>query len=158
MNNTEKSVTRCKKQYCPKFTRRQKKLIEKATRKLTKKLEGDFKNKGAKKLMKYLSKTMGKGKEMDKRLLEGCIKGYCNPSCKNTIFEDGTKFPKSIEDELKKEKHGNIVLEIIKKTRKNIFGNKKSVLEDNFYKALPKEKVNKIKKEGAISGCSVAIL
>ena len=96
--------------------------------------------------------------KIEEKLLEGCTRAYCNPSCKNTIFEKGVKFPKSVEEQLKKQKQGKIILEIIKKTRKRIFGNKKNVLEGNFYKDLPKEKVNKIKKEGAISGCTAAIL
>ena len=155
MNNSEKSVTRCKKTYCPKFILRQKQLTEKLTKNLTRKLKGD---KGFTKLMKNITKSMGNSKTLDKKLLEGCVTGYCNPSCKNTIFQAGSKIPKSLEAQIKKEKHGDIILDIIKKTRKNIFGNKKNVLSDNFYKDLPKDKVEKIQKQGAISGCTVSIL
>jgi hypothetical protein len=155
MNNSEKSVTRCKKTYCPKFILRQKQLTERLTKNLTRKLKGD---KGFTKLMKNITKSMGNSKTLDKKLLEGCVTGYCNPSCKNTIFQAGSKIPKSLEAQIKKEKHGDIVFDILKKTRKNMFGNKKNVLSDNFYKDLPKDKVEKIQKQGAISGCTVSIL
>jgi hypothetical protein len=155
MNNSEKSVTRCKKTYCPKFILRQKQLTERLTKNLTRKLKGD---KGFTKLMKNITKSMGNSKTLDKKLLEGCVTGYCNPSCKNTIFQAGSKIPKSLEAQIKKEKHGDIVFDILKKTRKNMFGNKKNVLTDNFYKDLPKDKVEKIQKQGAISGCTVSIL
>ena len=138
MNNSEKSVTRCKKTYCPKFILRQKQLTERLTKNLTRKLKGD---KGFTKLMKNITKSMGNSKTLDKKLLEGCVTGYCNPSCKNTIFQAGSKIPKSLEAQIKKEKHGDIVFDILKKTRKNMFGNKKNVLSDNFYKDLPKDKV-----------------
>jgi hypothetical protein len=39
-----------------------------------------------------------------------------------------------------------------------MFGNKKDILVNDFYKNLPKEKVDKIKKAGAISGCTAIIL
>ena len=155
MNNSEKSVTRCKKRYCPKFALRQKQLTEKLTKNLTRKFKGD---KGFAKLMKNITKSMGNSKTLDKKLLEGCVTGYCNPSCKNTVFQAGSKIPKSLEAQIKKEKHGDIILDIIKKTRKNIFGNKKNVLVNDFYKDLPKEKVDKIQKQGAISGCTAAII
>jgi len=145
MNNSEKSVTRCKKTYCPKFILRQKQLTEKLTKNLTRKLKGD---KGFTKLMKNITKSMGNSKTLDKKLLEGCVMGYCNPSCKNTIFQAGSKIPKSLEAQIKKEKHGDIILDFIKKTRKNIFGNKKNVLTDNFYKIFQKIKWIKYRNRG----------
>lgn len=158
MNNSEKSVTRCKKRYCPKFALRQKQLTEKLTKNLTRKVKGGLKNKELEKLIKNIIKSTSNSKTLDKKLLEGCVTGYCNPSCKDTIFQAGSQFPKSVESQLKKEKHGDIVLDIIKKTRKNIFGNKKNVLVNDFYKDLPKDKVDKIQKQGAISGCTAAII
>jgi len=72
MNNSEKSVTRCKKRYCPKFILRQKQLTETLTKNLTRKLKGD---KGFTKLMKNITKSMGNSKTLDKKLLEGCVTG-----------------------------------------------------------------------------------
>jgi uracil phosphoribosyltransferase len=158
MNNSEKSVTRCKKTFCPKFILRQKQLTEKLTKNLTRKVKGGHKNKELEKLIKNIIKSTRNNKTLDKKMLEGCIMGYCNPSCKNTIFQAGSKMTKSLEAQIKKEKHGDIVLDILKKTRKNIFGNKKNVLTGDFYKDLPKDKVEKIQKQGAISGCTVSIL
>lgn len=155
MNNSEKSVTRCKKQYCPKFVSQVNKLTEKITKSITRKLKGGVKNKGFAKLMKNITKT---SKMADKKILEGCVKAHCNPSCKDTMYQAGSQFPKSLEAELKKEKHGDIILDIVKKTRKRMFGNKKDVLVNEFYKNLPKEKVDKIKKQGAISGCTALII
>jgi len=158
MNNSEKSVTRCKKRYCPKFILRQKQLTETLTKNLTRKIKGGLKNKELEKVIKNILKSTRNSKTLDKKLLEGCVTGYCNPSCKNTIFQAGSKIPKSLEAQIKKEKHGDIVLDILKNTRKNIFGNKKNVLTGDFYKDLPKDKVEKIQKQGAISGCTVSIL
>ena len=151
MNNSEKAVTRCKKTYCPKFVSQVNKLTEKMTKNMTRKLKG----KEFAKLMKNITKA---AKMTDKKTLEGCIKAHCNPSCKDTIYEAGSQFPKSLEAEIKKEQHGDIILKIIKKTRKRMFGNKKDILVNDFYKNLPKEKVDKIKKAGAISGCTAIIL
>ena len=155
MNNSEKAVTRCKKTYCPKFVSQVNKLTEKMTKNMTRKLKGTPKNKGFAKLMKNIIK---RSKMADKKILEGCVKAHCNPSCKDTMYQAGSQFPKSLEAELKKEQHGDIILDIVKKTRKRMFGNKKDVLVNDFYKNLPKEKVDKIKKEGAISGCTALVI
>lgn len=155
MNNSEKSVTRCKKQYCPKFVSQVNKLTEKINKNMTRRLKGGLKNKEFTKLMKNIIKS---SKVADKKILEGCVKAHCNPSCKDTMYQAGSKFPKSLEAELKKEQHGDIILDIVKKTRKRMFGNKKDVLVNDFYKNLPKEKVDKIKKQGAISGCTALVL
>jgi len=40
-----------------------------------------------------------------------------------------------------------------KKQRKEIFGEKTSVLKDGFYEGLKKEDIVKLQKEGAISSC-----
>lgn len=70
-----------------------------------------------------------------------CIKHYCNPGCIGTIFDKKPKYIKGI--------HGkNIML-----TRKVMFGKKKNVLTNHFYKRLPKKMRNTLKKKGAISGC-----
>ena len=126
------------------------------TKNMTRKLKG----KEFAKLMKNITKKLKKsiGKTMDNKNIEQCVKAHCNPSCKDTIYEAGSQFPKSLEAEIKKEQHGDIILDIIKKTRKRMFGNKKDVLVNDFYKNIPKEKVDKIKKAGAISGCTAIIL
>ncbi len=163
MNNSEKAVTRCKKTYCPKFVSQLNKLTEKMTKNTTRRLKGkEFANKGNEfaKIMKNLTKKLKKSisKTMYKKNIEDCVKAHCNPSCKDTIYQAGSQFPKSLEAEIKKQEHGDIILKIIKKTRKRMFGNKKDILVNDFYKNLPKEKVDKIKKAGAISGCTAIVL
>ena len=81
---------------------------------------------------------------------KSCKLHYCNPGCKNTILEDGTDLPTSLKNKLKNNKPR---LDMLMKTRKNIFKNKTSVLKDNFYIKL--KNINKLKQEGAISGCSI---
>jgi len=39
--------------------------------------------------------------------------------------------------------------------RSDIFGNKTNVLKNDFYEKLPQTIVKKLKKEGAISGCTL---
>ena len=47
---------------------------------------------------------------------------------------------------------------IIEKGKEYYELNKKNVLVNDFYKDLPKVKVDKIQKQGAISGCTAAII
>ena len=42
----------------------------------------------------------------------------------------------------------------MEKKRKNLFGNKKNILIDNFYENASKKYLDDIKKEGAVSLCS----
>jgi hypothetical protein len=44
---------------------------------------------------------------------------------------------------------------MLKKMRKEIFKDKKTVLKNSFYNGLKKEDVAKLKKKGALSGCSI---
>ena len=146
------SVKRCKKMYCPKFLAKSKKIARMLTRKLVL-------SSGNKKLLnKSLKKTLN-SKKNDKKMLEACVKGYCNPSCKYTIFEAGTHFPKTLVNQLKKDmktkKNFDMVVKILKQTRKNIFGKKKNVLVNSFYEKLPKKQVKQLIKDGALSGCSL---
>lgn len=158
MNNSEKAVTRCKKTYCPKFVSQLNKLTEKITKNMTRTLKGKEFAKLMKNITKKLKKNKTISKTMDKKILEDCVKVHCNPSCKDTIYQAGSQFPKSLEAEIKKKQSGDIILKILKKTRKRMFGNKKDVLVNDFHKNLPKEKVDKIKKAGAISGCTAIVL
>ena len=42
----------------------------------------------------------------------------------------------------------------MKKSRKELFGNKTNVLDNNFYNKLPKKTNNKLRQKGTISMCS----
>ena len=68
-------------------------------------------------------------------------KFFCNPGCKNTVFEVRTKTMK----------RPLTSYEMLR--RKEIFGKNKDVLEDSFYKGLDAKTRKKLKLRGAISGC-----
>jgi len=99
------------------------------------------------------TKNWGTVKNRKKRAsdnLTDCMNTYCNPGCKNTVFESGMELPKSIQ---KKWIKNQAWLDSLKKTRKERFGNKVIVLVDDFYEKLKPDVVKTYKKEGAISGC-----
>jgi hypothetical protein len=74
------------------------------------------------------------------------------------MYESGRTFPKSLEAELKKKKNGATILNITKRVRKTIYGNKTSVLKGDFYEKIPSKNVKELKKQGAISGCTLVAL
>jgi hypothetical protein len=86
----------------------------------TKKMKEQFSNAKMKKTKEYSEKF--------------CIQTYCNPDCKNTLFDESSKT---------KTKH--------------IYQGRKHILKDGFYFDLDSKKVEKIRKEGAISGCAKMI-
>jgi len=103
---------------------------------------------------KGLIEDLNLDSEKNKKVeLDFCKELNCNEGCKDTVLEDGEPdiLPKSISNKFKKMKD---VLEIVKKRRKDIFKNKKTVLKDGFYEGLKPSLVNKMKKEGAISYCA----
>ena len=74
------------------------------------------------------------------------------------MFESGSKFPTSLAGEIKKKEHGAVILNVTKRVRKSLFGNKKSVLKNgDFYEKIPAANVSEIKKKGAISGCTYIV-
>jgi hypothetical protein len=157
MSKGDNSITRCKKRFCPKFILRQQELTKKILNNVTRKLKGVSKN-GLSKIKKNIRKGVFNNSVMKEKMLEECRKGYCNPSCKNTMYEAGSQFPKSLEEEIKKKENGEILFPIIKSLRKGVFKGKKNVLNNNFYEKLPKEGIDKIKKQGAISACTAVLL
>ena len=157
MGNANNSITRCKKQFCPKFILRQQELGKKMFPGLTRKLKGKSKN-GLSTVTNKIIKTTFNNNAFKEKMLEGCMKGYCNPSCKDTMYEAGSQFPKSLKEEIKKKENGDIVFPILNNLRKGIFKGKKNVLKNNFYEKLPKKNVDKIKKQGAISACTAVLL
>ena len=137
MNN---STRKCKKDYCEKvFVKNAQAFTDRVVKALK---------------MKPMKFTQKQKKEMAKK----CLKGYCNPTCEGTLFQDGKKFPKNIEIDSKNEKVRKIVLKFSKDMRKKIFGKKTSVLKNGFYEKLSSKTVKQMKKKGAISGCSMMII
>ena len=92
-----------------------------------------------------------------KQLMSACQKGYCNPGCKGTMFQNGASFPKGIKGPNGKPLP-KFVLDIIKKLRNSIFKGKTSVLNKNFYDKLKKKNVACAKKRGATSGCTLLFM
>ena len=154
---------KCTDNFCKKYVARQTKKTEKFIK--------DMVNHFAKKedktrvksiylasIKKSLSKLKSK-KDQDK-MLETCKETFCNPTCKGTIFQDDN-LPKEVLDKINnnkdlKDKDKKMLIEMVKNTRKNIFKNKKTVLKDGFYEEL--ENVDKLKKEGATSGCTLFVM
>ena len=148
----------CKK-YVAKQTKNAEKLIKDMINHFAKKSDKTrVKNTILTSTRKTLSKLKTK-KEQDK-MLKTCKKTFCNPPCKGTIFQDD-KLPQEVLDDINnnkdlKDKDKKMVIEMVKNTRKNIFKNKKTVLKDGFYEEL--ENVDKLKKEGATSGCTLFVM
>lgn len=103
-------------------------------------------------------KTMSKAKrrifdeDRIKRLQARCEMEFCNPTCKGTILEAGKNISNALKNEYKKIP---IMLNMERKTRKNIFGKNTNVLKNGFYKKLEKNTVNALKKNGALSKCFI---
>jgi hypothetical protein len=94
-------------------------------------------------------------KKTQKVLADRCYEEYCNPTCKNTIYESGklsnkyratTKFIDKIIPGATNER------------RKDIFGNKTTVLKNGFYEKVPNNIVEKARKKGIISGCTTNMI
>lgn len=136
MNN---STRKCKKDYCEKvFIKNQESFM--------------------KKFFKTVKMKPPKVTEkQQKELIQNCMKGYCNPGCKKTIFQDGKQFPKDVVIKTKNKSVKAFATKIIKGMRKEMFGKKSSILKDNFYEKLTAKTVKDIKKNGGLSGCTVAV-
>ena len=110
-----------------------------------------------KSLIKKMKESMKKNR---KPQIEACKKAYCNPQCKGTIFEKGKSAPKELlnQDIFKKGPAKNLLKGLIIDQRKSIFGKKTDVLKDGYYEKLSSKTVEKLKKEGATSGCTLFAL
>ena len=112
-------------------------------------------------MLKALAKVLPKGKKQTLKTLdkfrkekkEEYRKFFCNPGCKNTVFEAGpaNKLTSSFTKSLKKKKSNLTNYQLSR--RKELFGKNKNILDDSFYKGLDAKTRKKLKKHGAISGC-----
>ena len=118
--------------------------------------------------IKNFNKTLfAKNKKLKEIENKNCINMYCNKTCKNTLFEKGSKTSKTALKSFKNHMSASItnprILKsvhkkssiILNKIRSDIFGKKQNVLKNDFYEKIPQITVKKLKKEGAISGCTV---
>lgn len=91
------------------------------------------------------------------------MKRFCNPGCRGTGFQETNyskqelekMFTTSLSDKKSQTREKKRRIKNYVNTRKTLRNKNKKILDaDNFYhKFSPKEKV-KLKKHGAISGCS----
>jgi|LakMenEpi03Aug12_release.lakeMendotaPanAssembly.Ray.scaffolds.fasta_scaffold1026730_1 hypothetical protein len=95
-----------------------------------------------------------------KNLLKVCIPTYCNKDCKDTFFEKGKKLPTAVLNPSFSKgstaKGRKWYRNFVSDSRKEVFGRKINVLKDSFYEKLPKKSVDRMKKQGALSGCVVS--
>jgi hypothetical protein len=143
-------MERCESNYCGKEFLA---ATEKASVKLVKALH----------LPKNAINTMIKGMRSKKQratLKKQCIQAYCNPGCKNNLFQNGKTMPRAVYTTFKGKnpKARAFFKNLINSTRKSIFGNKTSVLKNSFYKKLSAKNVTRAKKQGALSGCTIKIM
>jgi hypothetical protein len=174
---SSKSVKKCQSSYCKNYTRKglnmlkvftdnmsktMKKRLDVLAKKKNRTKEEDekldlaktFYNSFTKNIKKEYSKTSMKKKE--KELMELCTKSFCNPECKETIFDESTKeLPKHL---IKQFKDSPESLKIFTNIKKELFKGKKTILKDGFYEGLKSNTIKKLKSEGAISGCAKMIL
>ena len=141
-----KMMNNCKEKYCKKYTEKNGKIIKDLIT-FFEKLPNKTKKQQA--LVKKM-KTKKYHDENMKKLMNSCLNQYCNPGCKETLFEPTSKLPKKIEKLFKKKP---TLLKFMKNVKKEMFKGKKNILKDNFYEGLTDSQVKYLKKEGAISGC-----
>jgi hypothetical protein len=100
-----------------------------------------------------------RSKKQRATLKKQCIQAYCNPGCKDSLFQNGKTMPPAVYKAYEGNPKGMAVFKsIINSSRKSIFGNKTSVLKNSFYKKLPAKNVTRAKKQGALSGCTLKVL
>jgi hypothetical protein len=169
---SNKDIEKCKKKVCgDSYMKKQKELSKSMLKRmlnhtLNKKNVSEEEKKKSVKNLKSLNKMINKIFEKEKESLkQKCADAYCNPKCKDTIFENGKNISKvtkkKIINEFKKKNpsakktHTDLLLSSISDMRKSIFKNKTSVLKDNFYEGYNQKTVKSMKKKGALSGCSL---
>jgi len=100
-----------------------------------------------------------RSKKQRASLKKQCMLAYCNPGCKNNLFQNGKTMPPAVYKAYDGNPKGRAIFKsIINSTRKSVFGNKTSVLKNSFYKKLPAKNVTRAKKQGALSGCTLKIM
>jgi hypothetical protein len=152
----------CEQKFCTAYTKNMLSNLAGIFNKIPKGIKDPFEKKLSRRFRK--AAKFFKSKKMQKKTMSECVKAYCNPGCKGTLFEKGSpttlpssfKYPRTSKPLNSKTK--KLMQDAFKKTRKSIFGKRSDVLEDDFYKDLrPKDKKS-LKKKGAISGCSIMVL
>jgi hypothetical protein len=139
----------CKTQFCPAHVERRKKHIRRFTAKLAHKI----KNKNKRNI--FIKDVENNHITRDKEFTKQCERIYCNPTCKDTMFQSGRHLPTRLDKELRNSSPATA--KVVKQMRREMFGKKTNVLRDGFYERLPDKDVNNVRAKGAQSGCTIAI-
>lgn len=95
-----------------------------------------------------------KRREFLKTIHRQCKIRYCNKTCKNTLLQPGRSNYPPLHRDFTSPKHlKTLMLRVQKENKEKLFGKKDTVLNNGFYEKLGRKEVNKLKKNGAISGC-----
>jgi hypothetical protein len=143
----------CKTKFCASKIKEQQDSLRRFTQKLSKRIPDPKKRKA------YLEDAYKNMKKNNERYQQMCEIAYCNPGCKNTVYQNGEFNNKDIKNALVKQNvKGKTLKEMIplmKKMRKDIFKGKKTVLKKDFYVGLSNKDVKTLRKKGALSGCTI---
>ena len=96
-----------------------------------------IKKEGKQKVAKKTRNTTKKSNYERKAIINTCVKQYCNPTCKNTLFQKKSEM---------KEKH-------LLSARERFISHKENIIKNGFYEELPKKVKMNLTKRGALSGC-----
>lgn len=150
------SIKKCENTFCEEYYKKVKKMTENIIKLMIEQTKNkNIKNKKEINLKINEMKDKLKSTNFKEDTIELCKNSFCNPKCKGTIFQN-KKFPNELINKYEKQKDGKITLKYLKKLRKTLFKNKKTILKDNFYEKL--SNVKKLKEKGAISGCAIMSL
>ena len=143
METRKASIDTCVKKYCKgPFTKSQYDGLQRVNKKFG---------------LKMKTHTL-KQMRANKKDIDACKKGYCNPECKGTIFQNGKNFPANIDLNIKNAKSRKIAMNLTRLFRARMFKSKSSVLKGDFFNKLKSSNVSRLKKQGALSGCSLMLV
>ena len=77
---------------------------------------------------------------------------FCNPTCKDTAFGPLLKLPKTLR-RTPLYARGEAWRRTFEKKRRAQFGTRKNILNNGFYKHIPKKTIAAARLRGEISGC-----
>jgi len=150
------ATEKCKRTFCDKiYVPRQVKQGDELAKSLFKLRQKRQTNAQKKLLKSWLSPSNRKTQKA--QIVEQCEKFYCNQDCSDTIFEAGKGISKSLKKKYSsKSKFDKLMLMSLQEQRTKLFKGKQNVLVDGFSPQLKRGVRTRLKKQGAISGCTVA--
>jgi hypothetical protein len=157
-------MERCKTKFVPKFMKEDNDKWNRLMKKTRQTIKSDLKkakNDDEKKSLEadlkfYTNILKPDSKKSQKIACESYVQMYCNPGCLDTAFQEDADYEKLADKFCKKMKcpSKKWMVKLLKKSRKKLQNGRKTLLENSFYRGLPKTKLAKIRKYGAISGCT----